>query len=175
MNRIISVALVWALIVIAAIVVHESYPRTAPLKAGKPLVSNHQLFTGDVLLPGITGRYLNRDIPAGGDLSAADTALRPLISPRLALVTIEVPLSEVQAGIFDAGKAARLCSGPVGSAAVKVLVVAVLCEGARHGKCTALLTGETGKPSLETPSADAVVAAEGSRSEDKCPKSTGQP
>lgn len=135
--------------------------RLPVVHAAATLPANHIVQTGDVDLPGLTGRYLRKQVERRAALSLGDTSAEPILSPGKVLVTLAVPSSQVGGKGFDAGKVVRLCRGST-EVASKVEIVALLCHQASEALCTAVLAPsvEPGKSSLGPLGADVMMIAE---------------
>jgi hypothetical protein len=161
-SRIGAIALGGWLVMVALAAFLPSRPgQSTSFVAMKPLPANHLIHTGDVDVPGITGRYLRAKVEQGKTITAADTMTQPTVKALGAFVTARAPLALVQSRTYEVGQDVRLCQGSTEIASA-VKIAALLCDQPVGSQCTAILEPAAGKfPKLPLEAGTEMVAEGG--------------
>jgi hypothetical protein len=126
MNRLFLVFGLWFGLIVLSVLAHvEIHSTPAPVATARTLPRNYIVRTGDVMIPGVTGRYLKEEVREGAALTPEQLIPLPMIAPRILSLSVPTQKTWVDDGSINAGKDVKLCRSkePVHPDPIRVLAV----------------------------------------------------
>jgi hypothetical protein len=135
MNRLVLVFALWfGLILLGVLARVELHTTPAPVTTVRTLPQNYIVRTGDVMIPGVTGRYLKEEVKEGGTLTAEQLMPLPMIAPRILSLSVPTQKKWVDDESINAGKDVKLCRNKEPAYPDPIRTLAVQCGLESIGK-----------------------------------------
>lgn len=135
MNRLTLVVALWFGLIVLGVVAHVGFHATpAAVKTAHTLPQNYIVRTGDVVVPGVTGRYLKEEVKEGDALTPEQLIPLPMIAPRILSLSVPTQKKWVDDESINAGKDVRLCRNKEAAHPDTIRVLAVQCGLESTGK-----------------------------------------
>ncbi len=152
MIRSLALALIWVAFIGCWLWLQASEFGHSEVTAKVDLLPNHLIQTQDVLVRGISDRYVVDKVEANKAVLPRNLATEPKLEAGKSLVTVPVSRQLVNERLADVGRQVSICNGAAKLA--DATVAFLVCNRRENGDCTALLGPATGQKTLP----DGVVA-----------------